>query len=180
LTEFKRIVAEAQAKGLKKKINNHAGANACFLLEIEPDQILPPSLHCEIGIINKFVNDSNRFIHAHVESLPTPESRYTRSEFLSATNMLSEAVEYNEELERELKAAKAERRRQNEQFKNLPKVWWAREYIKEAKEVTGSHILDLEHTHTDFAPSLKDLRSRKNTATTNYTDMQTCRLQGSG
>ena len=37
LIEFKRIVAEAQAKGLKKKINNFAGANACFLLEIEPD-----------------------------------------------------------------------------------------------------------------------------------------------
>jgi hypothetical protein len=173
--EFKRIVAEAKLKGLKKKINNHKGANNCFLLDIEPDQILPPSLHCEIGIINKFVNDSNKYIHAHVESLSSAEDRYTRSEYLSATSMLREALVYNLQLTRELTMAKADRRRQQEHFKTLPKVPWAEDYIKQAKEVADSHVHDLDETFSEFATSLKDLRQRKNTATSNYTDMQTAR-----
>ena len=71
--------------------------------------------------------------------------------------------------------AKAERRCQRKQFKSLPKVRWAREYVTEAKQVMASRIGDLEDTYNEFATSLKDLRLRKNTATINYTDMQTAR-----
>jgi hypothetical protein len=131
--EFLNIVAEARQKGLKKKINNHACANACFLLDVELSQSLPPSLPCETGIINKFVNDSNRFIHAHVESLPTPETRCIWSEFLSATDMLREASVDNVRIKAELKAAKAERRRRQEVYKNLPNLAWTREHVKADK-----------------------------------------------
>jgi hypothetical protein len=166
--EFKYIVAQAREKGLKKKINNHHGANACFLLDIEPDRILPPSLHCEIGIINKFVNDSN---------LPTPESRYTRSEYLSSTDMLREALVHNDEIKAMLKTAKADRKRQQEQLKTLPNEQWARDYKIQAKEMMDCRVKDWEDVVKEFDPALKDLRIRKKEATINYQEMQTARKQ---
>ena len=86
------------------------------------------------GIINELVSDSNRFIRAPVESLPTPETRCVRSEHLPATNVLREALQDNVGVKAELKVAKVERRRRQEVRKNSPNVEWTREHVKADKK----------------------------------------------
>jgi hypothetical protein len=105
----------------------------------------------------------------------TPETRYTRSEYLSATDMLREALVHNDEIKKELKTAKADRKRQQEQLKALPNEQWARDYKIQAKEMMDSRVDDLVDVVTDFDLSLKDLRIRKKNATINYQDMQSAR-----
>jgi hypothetical protein len=99
-----------EERGLKSKTKPVHGVQSHWLLNIDPRKIVIPTLHVEIGLINKFNEEVTAWMQLNVEGLE-PEYDAIRQSYLEAMEDETEArMEYegnkvSEELKSKLKNA---------------------------------------------------------------------------
>jgi hypothetical protein len=83
LETFRQIIADAQENDTKTTPKNYLGVNSCPLQSIDPDKLMLSTLHCEIGQINKFNMDADKWVLFYVEKLE-PNQQAIRAEYVEA------------------------------------------------------------------------------------------------
>jgi len=86
-----------------KRARNHFGVNTVGLLDIDPQRIIVPMLHCPMGLVDKVLIHFKSWTICHVENLPAEPSqvreafRSAAANLLTATATETQARQLNEE-----------------------------------------------------------------------------------
>jgi hypothetical protein len=185
LKTFQQIVKDAQANA-KKIPNNHLGVNDCPLQTIDPAKLMLSTLHCEIGQINKFNADADKWVLFHVEKLE-PNQQAIRAEIVEAMKSLDEANRYQKQVKDEKKEAKGKQKQLNAHVKHLKRLpkreAWAIEYRRRAKEYKQerTELAELLKAWEEDAEHIvKEAAARKKVAGEAYNEMQKNRKSEKG
>jgi hypothetical protein len=175
LDTFRQIIADAHENNNKTTTKNYLGVNACPLLGVDPDKLMLSTLHCEIGQINKFNADADKWVLFYVEKLK-PEEQVIRAELMDAMKSLQEATVYGKHVRNENREVKAKQKQLNAQIKNLPKrERWAIEYKRHAMEYK-EELADLAQSTKawlkDADNDIKEAKARKDVGSKAYNEMQ--------
>jgi hypothetical protein len=84
LAKFVERCQKCKDKNLKEKPTNEKGVNCSGLLDIDPERIIVPILHCRLGLIDKVLVAFNKYVNLHVEDLYDDEKEVIRSVYLGA------------------------------------------------------------------------------------------------
>jgi tetratricopeptide (TPR) repeat protein len=175
LGKFRQIITDAQENNMKTTTKNYLGVNSCPLQSIDPDKLMISTLHCEIGQINKFNTDADKWVLLHVERL-RPEQQVIRAELLQALKSLEEAKECWKQVRHEHREVKKRQTQLNTHLKSLPKrERWAIEYKRNAaeyKKELSDHAQSLKAWEKETQDDIKDARARLDVARKAYNEMQ--------
>jgi hypothetical protein len=135
------------------------------------------TLHCEIGQINKFNADADKWVLFYVEKLK-PKEQVIRAELMDAMKSLQEATVYGKHVRNEHRKVKGKQKQKqlNAQIKSLPKrERWAIEYKRRAMEYKEELAELAESTKAwakDADNDIKEAKARKEVGSKAYNEMQ--------
>jgi hypothetical protein len=81
--EYLLKVERARQRGSSKKPQAVGGVSIYPLLDVDPQKIILPTLHCEIGLLNKYNESFEAWVQLRVEGLP-PEAHEVREAYTEA------------------------------------------------------------------------------------------------
>jgi hypothetical protein len=154
-----------EGRGLKAKTKPVHGVQSHWLLNIDPRKIIIPTLHVEIGLINKFNEEVTAWMQLNVEALE-PEYDAIRRSYLEAMEDEAEArMEYegnkvSTELKGILKAAKNLRKKTKKEYTLMQEEISKREGGFWDAQEDIFHALGLKH-ESYFAGKLNGNSCRK-------------------
>jgi len=90
LNEYNRLRFKRNGEE-KKNYPNYQGVNSLGLLDINPQRIIVPVLHCPMGLVDKVLTVFKDWVIEDVEELPLPSSD-VRSTYRRAEETLNEAI----------------------------------------------------------------------------------------
>jgi hypothetical protein len=93
LLAFQQITEDAQNDNTKTTPKNCLGVNSCPLQNMDPDKLMPSTLHCKIGQINKFNSNADKWVLFYVEKLE-PNKQAIRAKIVEAAKLLDESKEH--------------------------------------------------------------------------------------
>jgi hypothetical protein len=154
-----------EEKGLKSKTKPVHGVQSHWLLNIDPRKIIIPTLHVEIGLINKFNEEVTSWMQLNVEALD-PEYDAIRRSYLEAMEDETEArMEYegnlvSTELKQKLKDASDLRKKTKKEYNAMQEEISKREGGFWDHQEDIFHALGLKH-ESYFAGKLNGNSCRK-------------------
>jgi hypothetical protein len=129
------------------------------------------TLHCEIGQINKFNADADKWVLHCVEKLE-PEQQVIRAELVEAMKSLEETKEFGKQIQIECREVKGKQKRLNSHVKSLPKrELWVIEHKRRAmehKRELTEHAESLEAAREDAEDDVKEAKARKDVGSKAY------------
>jgi hypothetical protein len=145
--------------------------NACPLQSVDPNKLILSTLHCEIGQINKFNADADKWVLHCVEKLE-PEQQVIRAELVEAMKSLEETKEFGKQIQIECREVKGKQKRLNSHVKSLPKrELWVIEHKRRAmehKRELTEHAESLEAAREDAEDDVKEAKARKDVGSKAY------------
>ncbi len=154
-----------EEKGLKSKTKPVHGVQSHWLLNIDPRKIIIPTLHVEIGLINKFNEEVTSWMQLNVEAL-APEYDAIQRSYLEAMEDETEArMEYegnlvSTELKKKLKDASDLRKKTKKEYNAMQEEISKREGGFWDHQEDIFHGLGLKH-ESYFAGKLNGNSCRK-------------------
>ena len=85
LNEFNRLRLAG------KNVANFQGVNTVGLLDVDPQRLIVPILHCPMGLVDKVLQSFKAWVNVDVESLNDEQAEQMRQQYLNAQEIAKEA-----------------------------------------------------------------------------------------